>query len=181
MKKTTLLNLVLACAALVSTASAQCSNMSPRGGVAWTSEAAMPDTGQSLSKIHPLAQGGNASIVGLWKTTFTSGGQVVDQAWEVFHSDGTEIMVDTSAPASDNVCVGVWAKTDGLQVKLNHPSWTFDDKGNLNGTAAIKMDLTIDPNGNSFIGTFTVDVFDLSGNTLLHLAGSVSGKRVMVD
>ena len=175
--------LFAACAVLAPTAAAQCSNMSPRGSVAWLDELPPAGPGQAqtpLVKAQPRV-GANPSIVGLWKTTFTSGGQVVDQAFEAFHSDGTEIMVDTSAPASDNVCIGVWARTDGLTFKLNHPSWTFDDKGNLNGTAAIKMDLTIDPNGNSFIGTFTVDVFDLSGNTLLHLAGTVAGKRVTVD
>lgn len=175
--------IVTAGSGLVTTAHAQCSSMSQRGAVAWQNESwpspptqplAAPDRVQALAKS-------DASIVGLWRTTFILSGQVVDQAFETFHGDGTEMMVDTAPPSSDNVCVGVWAKSDGLSVKLNHPSWTFDDKGNLNGTAAIKMDLKLDPNGNTFSGTFTVDVFDLAGNTVQHLAGTVAGKRIEVD
>jgi hypothetical protein len=129
----------------------------------------------------PEARGGQPSIVGLWQVNFTAGGQVVDQAYEVFHSDGTEMMVDTSAPASDNVCVGVWAQVGGLEFKLNHVSWTFDDQGNLNGTATIKLDVTLDANSNVFTGTFTVDVFDLHGATVDHLAGTIAAKRVTID
>src|SRR5215475_7071732 len=32
------------------------------------------------------------SIVGLWNVTFSSGGQVVDVAYDAWHSDGTEIL-----------------------------------------------------------------------------------------
>lgn len=180
--KTVIFAALLAGAALSSNLQAQCSSMSPRPFVAWQNEAATVAPAPALSARAELPEhGSNASIVGLWKTTFTSGGQVVDQAFEIFHSDGTEMMVDTAPPASDNVCVGVWAQVSGLGVKLNHPSWTFDDKGTLNGTAAIKMNLTLDPHGASFTGTFTVDVFDLAGNNLMHLTGTVAGKRISAD
>jgi len=167
-------------------AQAQCSKFSPRP-VAWQALplfAASPLgdlPAASTGTPEPRARGGNVSIVGLWKMTFTSGGQVVDQAFEVFHEDGTELMVDTSAPASGNVCVGVWAKTDGLTFQLNHPSWTFNDQGILNGTAAIKLNLTISPDGNQVSGTFTVDVFTLAGTNILHETGTVAGQRVNVQ
>jgi hypothetical protein len=171
--------------ALTSTANAQCSSMStPKAAVAWMYDPSPAQTEKAptaYAKAQPLAHGTDPSIVGLWKTTFFSGKDVVDQAFEVFHGDGTEMMVDTAPPASDNVCVGVWVQTSGLAVKLNHPSWTFDDKGNLNGTATIRMDITLDPNSNSFTGAFIVDVFDLAGNNLVHLVGTVTGKRVTVD
>ena len=179
--KTLIFAALLTGATVSSNLQAQCSSMAPRPFVAWQSEAISLPAAPALSARAELPErGANASIVGLWKTTFTSGGEVVDQAFEVFHSDGTEMMVDTAPPASDNVCVGVWAAT-GQGVKLNHPSWTFDDKGVLNGTAAIKMNLTLDPHGSSFTGTFTVDVFDLAGNTLVHLTGTVAAKRITAD
>ncbi len=165
---------------LAAPAGAQCSRMTARTALAW----------QAIPAYNPLflakapatrQRGGDPSIVGLWQVNFTSGGQVVDQAYEVFHSDGTEMMVDTAPPASDNVCVGVWAQVDGLEFKLNHLSWTFDDQGNLNGTATIKLDVTLDANSNLFTGTFTVDVYSLSGSVLEHLIGTVAAKRVTVD
>jgi len=177
---------VIAGTVLAAPAQAQCSNMKGKTAIAWTmlpayNPMAMAAGGTRPERTAPDARGGDPSIVGLWQVNFTEGGQVVDQAYEVFHSDGTELMVDTSAPASDNVCVGVWAQVGGLQVKLNHVSWTFDDKGNLNGTATIKLDVTLDPNSNVFTGTFTVDVFDLHGANVDHETGSVSGKRVTID
>ena len=177
--KTVIFAALLAVVALSSNLQAQCSSMAPRPFVAWQNEA--PVAAAFSARAELPERGVNASIVGLWKTTFTSGGQVVDQAFEIFHSDGTEMMVDTAPPASDNVCVGVWAQVSGLGVKLNHPSWTFDDKGTLNGTAAIKMNLALDPHGASFTGTFSVDVFDLAGNNLMHLTGTVAGKRITAD
>ncbi len=168
-----------------SDAHAQCSNMMARTAIAWN---ALPDDMAGAFRTAPRAQhsdpadrGGDSSIVGLWKVTFTSGGQVVDQAFETFHSDGTEMMVDTAPPASDNVCVGVWARVNGANYKLNHPSWTFDHKGNLNGTAVIRVNVVIGPNSNSFTGTFTVDVYNLTGGAIDHLAGTVAGQRVEVD
>lgn len=162
---------------------AQCGNMTPRTAIAWT---ALPDNApafRSAPKIERAEpeRGGEPSIVGLWKVTFSSGGAVVDQAFETFNSDGTEIMVDTAPPASGNVCTGVWARIDGLNFKLNHPSWTFDDKGNVNGTAVIKVNILLDQNRNSFTGTFTVDVLNTAGAPLAQFTGTVAAQRVTVD
>jgi hypothetical protein len=165
-------------------AHAQCAAMTPRTAVAWSE---LPDnsapafrTEPRIGRVEPQ-RGGEPSIVGMWKVTFMAGGQVVDQAFETFHSDGTELMVDTAPPATGNVCTGVWARFDGVNFKLNHPSWTFDDKGNLNGTAVIKVNVLLDANSNSFTGTFTVDVMSLSGAVLQHLTGTVAAQRVNID
>jgi hypothetical protein len=158
--------------------------MSSKMAVAWQNLPSLAPAIRALAapeRTEADSRGADSSIVGLWKVTFFFGGPVVDQAFEVFHNDGTELMNDTAPPASGNVCVGVWASTDGRTVKLNHPSWTFDASGNLNGTATIKTSITLDHNGNSFTGTFTVDVFNLMGVNLQHLAGTVSGQRVTVD
>jgi hypothetical protein len=123
----------------------------------------------------------SGSIVGMWNITFTSGGQVVDQGFDVWHSDGTEILNDNPPPSSGNVCLGVWQQTGRFSFKLKHPSWTYDNNGNLTGIATIREQITLDPSGNTFKGTFTVDVADLNGNALLHIAGTVSAKRITVD
>jgi hypothetical protein len=173
-----------ACSGLIGSAHAQCSNMSAKPLVAFRNLPPSTPAIQSLGNREEAAREdgpASTSIVGLWQVNFVSGGQIVDQAFEAFHSDNTEIMVDTSAPASDNVCIGVWAQTNGNTIKLNHPSWTFDSNGNLNGTATIRTTVTAGPHANTFAGTFTVDVFDLAGNKILHLAGTVTGKRITAD
>jgi hypothetical protein len=50
-------------------------------------------------------------IVGLRNVTFYSGGVIVDQAFDAWHSDGTEILNDFTDPIEGNVCLGVWTQT----------------------------------------------------------------------
>jgi hypothetical protein len=138
---------------------------------------AMPGV-QALAAPPQAASGG--SIVGLWHITFTSGGQVVDQGFDAWHSDGLEVLNDTPPPATGNVCLGTYTLSKGV-FKLLHPSWTFDDTGTLNGTAIIRERVTLDPAGDSFHGTYTLDFFDLSGNNLGHYTGQVTAQRITVD
>lgn len=65
-------------------------------------------------------------------------------------------------------------------MKLYHPSWTFDQNGNLNGTAVIQEMLTLSANGGSYQGTATIDEYDLSGNLLFHATATVSATRITV-
>lgn len=170
-------------AALGTPAYAQCgASMAPRAMVASQALPALSVAGPRTEMVEgrPGAARFN-TMVGLWKVVYVSGGQIVDQAFDAWHGDGTETLVDTPPPSTGNVCLGVWAQTNGLTFKLNHPSWTFDNNGNLNGTAVIKETVTLDANGMNFSGTFTVDVFDLGGKVLAHLAGTVTGQRVTVD
>lgn len=131
---------------------------------------------QQLPQAQPIP-----TIVGLWKVTFVSGGQTVDEGFDQWNVGGTEILNDTPPPATGNVCLGVWVQTGPLSYKLKHPSWTFDNAGNLNGTVIIREQPVMDPHGNSFKGPFTYDVYDLNGNLLEHAAGTITGQRITVD
>jgi hypothetical protein len=148
--KLSTLAVLIGVAFTASAAHAQCGVMTPRTAIAWDQ---LPDNSPELRAVTRLQpaetrRGGEPGLTGMWKVTFSSGGAVVDQAFEVFHSDGTELMVDTAPPATGNVCTGVWARIDGVNFKLNHPSWTFDDKGNVTGTAIIKVNILLDSNSN---------------------------------
>lgn len=124
----------------------------------------------------------NASIVGFWKVTFTSGGQVVDQGFNQWHSDGTEILSDTAnGPAHGNICMGAWTKTGSRTYKLNHFGLSFDSNGNFTGITQTREQLAVARGGNSFSGSFSIDFFDLSGNVIMHIDGEVAGTRITVD
>jgi hypothetical protein len=192
----TYIGVVALCATFASTAaSAQCgaSMMRPRIAVARPKvpigdlpPAVQASTGQGAREvaaeersIAALTQ--DAPIVGLWRVTFVSDGQVVDEGFDAWHGDGTETLNDTPPPSTGNVCLGVWVQNGARAFKLKHPSWTFDANGNLNGTAIIREQVTVDTSGASFKGTFTVDVFDVAGNPMLHLDGQITGERITPD
>jgi hypothetical protein len=122
-------------------------------------------------------------ITGLWDLQFISDNQVVDEGFDQYHSDGTEILNDTPPPAAGNVCLGVWAKTGGRTLKLRHPSWIYDPTNTtVIGTATILEQITLDNDGNSFTGTFTVQLRDLSGNSLgPDLTGQLEATRITPD
>jgi hypothetical protein len=138
------------------------------------------------------------SIVGFWHVKFisdgvTSGipggipnGTPVDAGYSQWHSDGTEIMNSGArAPNTGNFCLGVWAKVGLRQYKLNHFGISWDPTkgaaGELIGPANIKENVTLSLDGQSFIGTFSIDQYDEAGDLLVHLQGSVTGTRIDVD
>jgi hypothetical protein len=141
-----------------------------------------------VTPVEPLGvvtdhdQTGSRSIVGLWDVKFYDNtGQVQDRAYEIFHGDGTELMTDTSAPATDNVCVGVYQQVGLGAYKLKHVSFVFDLSGNLLGTATFHTTLIVDVRGNNFAGTTSLDVFDTNGNVVFHTSGPVKGTRITAD
>ena len=126
--------------------------------------------------------GAHNSIVGLWFTTYyDNAGNVVDQAYETFHADGTELQIDTAAPATDNVCSGVWTMNGASVYHLKHPSFYFDAEGNLQGTAVIRLTVTADSKNNAFAGASSVQVFDLSGTLIYQAAWPVVGTRISAE
>jgi len=78
--------------------------------------------------------------------------------------------------------MGVWKHAGGLTYKLNHFALSWDPSGTVFiGPANVREVVTVDPSGNSYAGTFTIDQFDLGGNTLAHITGQVSGQRITAD
>lgn len=135
-----------------------------------------------------------ASIVGMWKIQLVSKGNtghnpsipdgaIIDFGYSQWHSDGTEIMNSGGrAPATENFCLGVWGRTGYLAYELNHFALSYDaTSGSLAGKVNIREQLTLSPSGDSYTGTFTLDVFSPNGDHVDHLAGTTTGTRLTVD
>jgi len=122
------------------------------------------------------------SIVGLWNTSFLQNGQVVDQGFDLWNSDGTEVLNDIAPPPTGNVCIGVWVQTGPGSYSLNHPSWIYDDANvNVIGVVFIREQVTLDSCGNSFSGKVQIDAYDLSGNLLDHETGDIQSQRITAE
>lgn len=123
---------------------------------------------------------GDATIVGLWNVKFISDNVVVDEGFDQFHSDGTEILNDTPPPATGNVCLGVYKTPATRSIKLRHPSWIYDPTNTfVIGRATILEQINLDPRGNLFTGTFTIQFRDLDGNPIApDFSGQLRGDRI---
>jgi hypothetical protein len=137
---------------------------------------------------------GGASIVGLWKTQLISKGNtghnpsipdgaIIDFGYTQWHSDGTEILNSGGhAPATENFCLGVWGQTGFLSYELNHFPISYDaTTGAIANYINLREQDTLSPSGDSYGGTFTLDVYDTKGNHVDHLAGTVTATRLTVD
>jgi len=130
-----------------------------------------------------------ASIVGLWQILLVSkgnpgipDGSVLDFGYATWHSDGTEIMNSSRSPKSGSFCMGVWKKTGRTRYQLNHVGLSWDAEGTtLIGTAHIHQYISVSRSGNSYSGTFTIDQYDTNGSLILHVAGTITGRRITAD
>lgn len=118
----------------------------------------------------------NVPIAGLWKVTYyDDSGNVSDVAFDAWHADGLEVLNDYSSPILGNVCLGVFKATGVRTYRLYHPSWLYDNNGNLTGLVVIHETVTVDRSGNNFSGPASLDFFDTAGNAL----GTLTGGRIV--
>lgn len=181
-------SVLLAFAAILSPAVAKagCGSFNP-GQMIHLSPAAHDIQAQSGAQPdEPWHSDGREAIVGMWKVQFTAtdGSDFADFGYSQWHSDGTELLNSGSrAPATQNYCLGVWAKTGDATYKLNHFALSYDQMtGVLDGKVNIREEVKINANRNAFSGTFTIAVYDPAGATVVHqVQGDVTGTRVTVN
>jgi hypothetical protein len=87
------------------------------------------------------------------------------------------------APATQNLCLGVWVQTGRYTYQLNHFALGYDaTTGLLNGKANIAETVTLSPGGTIYSGTFAITNFDTNGNKVgPTLTGQITADRITVD
>lgn len=180
-------------AALVPLASAGCGNPFQDAGKAHVSPQSWDEQDDfgGVSLLLASDHDSDVSMVGMWHVLFTAKGNEgaglppdgapVDNALSTWHRDGTELTVSSRVPATGDVCQGVWEKTGRRHYKLNHFGISFDpatDPNNPLGFANIRQNIILSENGKTFVGTFTIQQYDQTGNLLVEIKGLLSGTRV---
>ena len=172
---------------LVANATAQCGGLRQLHPSSWQFQ---PGQARLLQVTANDREGDAAGIVGFWHVKFISKGSAgipngteIDAGYSQWHSDGTEIMNSGGrSPITSSFCLGVWKQVADNKYKLNHFAASWDSTGStLIGPANIKEDVTLDPDGNKFSGTFTIDQYDEDGNNLAHVQGVINGVRIGVN
>jgi len=159
-----------------------------------------PQAWQGLGTVQPgslLLVSDNADpIVGMWHATFTAQGNEpgppdgtpIDNTLVTWHSDGTELMNSARPPQDGDFCMGVWKKTGKNTYKLNHFAWLANDTanapsgiGNPAGPTQFMEEVTLDPDGRHYTGTFTLNAYDTSGNLVAHILGVITATRITIS
>ena len=122
----------------------------------------------------------NTSIVGLWHVRFEVGGQIIQEAYQLWNLGGTEIHNPNVDPRSGDVCLGVWEQA-GKTYKLSHRVWIYDTNGNFLGTIHLFERLSLSNDGNSQKGAFLSNFYDPTGKFVSSTPGNVVGERVSVE
>ncbi len=142
----------------------------------------------------------SSPIVGLWKVEFLARGNsngipdgaLIDFGTAIWHEDGTEEMVSGGrAPSTGDVCMGVWEQTGHSSYKLTHVALAWGGTSYL-GPATIIENITLDPSGNGFHGSFVITQYaaaaapgaEFDESSVVPptpIYGVITGKRVSID
>jgi hypothetical protein len=128
-------------------------------------------------------------IVGFWRVTYVSKGNpgvpdgtVFDNAFQQWHSDGTEIHNSQAPAAAGNICLGVWKKTGKSHYTLNHFYLNSDPTTDtLHARVQLREEIDLSHSGDEHFGIVTFDVYDLAGNLLDHTQATVHATRITVN
>jgi hypothetical protein len=153
-----------------------------------------PQTASAAETGKAIHSTSSASIVGLWKVQLVSmgntthnpsipDGALIDFGYTQWHSDGTEILNSGGhSAATGNFCLGVWGQTGFLTFELNHFPISYSaTTGAIVNYVNLREQDTLSPSGDSYTGTFTLDIYDTAGDHVDHLAGIVNAARLTVD
>ncbi|MGI8957363.1 MAG: hypothetical protein ACR2II_10685 [Chthoniobacterales bacterium] len=119
------------------------------------------------------------AIVGLWNVHYFQGTVELFQTYDQWHSDGLEFEVNSIHPGA--VCQGTWKQTAHNRAKLLHVIWTFDTNGVVTGHIEETQANTVSQDGNTYQGTFVQKFYDLSGNFLFEVTGTLTATRLSVQ
>lgn len=137
-----------------------------------------------------------APIVGLWAFKYLSKGNlstlgipdgtVLDGGNTLWYADGNENTVSgVRAPATGDVCLGVWIRTGEWTYELNHIGLSWNtDKGIPGGPAFIKQFVTLGADKDSYTGTVTIRQLNPDGKTLstpAPIKGTILATRVKIN
>jgi hypothetical protein len=147
------------------------------GGSGPSSAVSLP----TIAGLTAMPAGKGNSIVGLWHVTYTmADGTFYYESYDTWHSDGTEWENANLSPLIGNICEGVWKQT-GSAIHLNHVGWGFDNYGNPLGPITLTEKLVVGDDGNSYRGTFDFKQYDMSGNVIQEITGTMTATRITAN
>ena len=122
------------------------------------------------------------TLVGTWLLTITPDepGAPSFQGLYTFTSDGIALFssVGPPIPGLGNPGQGVWEKT-GNTFAVTWKQFTFDDIFTTNGSLIARSNITL-TGADTFTSADTIKIFDLDGNEIVTLSGTIQARRMKI-
>lgn len=141
--------------------------------------------GSSGEERHPL--------VGSWEVVISYEGQgaITVANLVTFGADGT-LLAASAGQLPDIPGVfgtglvlteghGAWAATGERSADGTYRSLTLDQTGSISSTNVARMSVAVDPSGNSYSGTFSLELISPNGNPMGSGMGTVRAERISVE
>jgi hypothetical protein len=135
-------------------------------------------TAQSTNSDHTLEGAWNAALV------FDQQGlPPCAPAGGVFTAirPGMGTVIAESCYASEGAGYGSWVRTANNRFAATFIGNSFGPDGTVAATYKVRAWVSLGPTGETFAGPFTTEFFDLAGNVLGRVTGTVSAARIVVE
>ena len=96
-------------------------------------------------------------------------------------SPGRGTVIAESCYASEGAGYGSWVRTADSRFAATFIGNSFGPDGTVVSTYKVRASVSLGPTGDAFTGPFTTEFFELTGNLLGTVTGTVSAARIMVE
>ena len=121
------------------------------------------------------------TLEGAWDVTITAQGSVLCTAPAVFSRDGN-VIADPCFGSQLGAGYGVWIRTGNREFAGTFIGSIYSGStGQIVGRYKVRSRGTLHSEGDTFTGVFKTESFDLAGNLLNAVTGSLLGKRIQVE
>jgi hypothetical protein len=96
-------------------------------------------------------------------------------------SPGSGTVIAESCYASEGAGYGSWVRTARNRFAATFIGNSFGPDGTVAATYKVRAWVSLGPSEDAFSGPFTTDFFDLAGNLLGTVTGTVSAARIVVE
>ena len=120
------------------------------------------------------------SLIGAWEFTATiSPGASVNRGLSLVAPGGVALFTDQGEPSQHvGSGVGAWVRTGKRTIALTFVRQRFDATGTLVGTTKILEARTLDAAGDTFSGSGSFNVLDLTGKVVASGTFTIQGTRI---
>jgi len=130
------------------------------------------------SNLRAASQPGH-TLEGSWIVTVNPEGIPPFENLSTFTRDGS--IVNTPETTSESVGHGTWVKTENHQFASTFKSFLYDEMGQISGKGKVRAAVTLNKSSDEFSGPFIFEAFDLNGNVVFSVTGTVHATRINVE